>query len=154
MKPRQTTETTDARAPARPKVLVADDNQAMRQLIVRALRNDGYEVEEARNGGELLRHLADHALSIEKEYDLIVSDHRMPVSNGLDIACSLLAGGWEIPVILMTAFGDPALHEAAAEIGVKVFDKPFEMLDLRTAVRMMLSAPRAPRAPGAPGGDR
>lgn len=125
------------------RIAVADDDSAMRALVASALRRDGYVVEEAGSGGALLALLADHALMHDYCIDLIVTDHRMPTLNGLDIASELRREIWDIPIILMTAFGDRELHNEAKRMGVTaVFDKPFEVDDLRTIVRIVLAAPR------------
>ena len=123
-----------------PRILVADDDQAMRELVACALRQDGYSVDEARTGGELLERLADDTLGFAPPVSLIVSDYRMPIANGLTVANGLGRAGCRTPMILMTAFADSQLHADAKRLGVvAVFDKPFDLLDMRTAVRIVLS---------------
>jgi DNA-binding response OmpR family regulator len=123
-----------------PRVLVAEDDDEMRRLVVEALAKDGYEVEEARDGGRLLVRAAGRYADRAKlgELDLIVSDIRMPICSGLQILQSLRESHWRIPVILMTAFGDDATRARAEKLGAILFDKPFDMDDLRTAVRALV----------------
>ncbi len=123
-----------------PRILVAEDNDEMRRLVVDALRGDGYDVIAVSDGGRLLVTLAhgfvaDHAGGL---VDLLVSDIRMPSCSGLQILEQLRAAQWRIPVILMTAFGDSATRERARALGAVLFDKPFDLDDLRTAVSCLL----------------
>lgn len=123
--------------PPLPRILVAEDDGEMRRLLVSALARDGYDVLPAPNGIELLADLAASLLDPEERRpDLIITDVRMPGVSGLDILAGLRADGWRMPVILITAFGDPALHaEVATFPGAELIDKPFDMDDLRARVR-------------------
>ena len=115
------------------RVLVAEDDDELRWLIARTLRKSGFDVVEASDGATLLDRigeilLADRALS---GLDLIVSDIRMPGLSGLDVLAGLQHSGCNVPVILITAFGDRETHEIAGRLGaVAVVDKPFNMDDL------------------------
>ena len=123
-----------------PRVVVAEDDDEMRRLVVEALRKDGYEVEEARDGGRLLVRAAayyTHRAQVA-DVDLIVSDIRMPICSGLQILQGLREAHWHIPVILMTAFGDDATRARAEKLGAILFDKPFDLDDLRTAVQSLV----------------
>lgn len=122
------------------RILVADDDPEMRSLVCAALQADGYEVESAHDGAELLQILADAYLhTTPRQYDLIITDHRMPRIKGMEVIKGL-RGGHGPPVILMTAFGGPEMRHLAKELGAAaVFDKPFEMDDLRTAVEFIFS---------------
>lgn len=133
---------TDAPAPPRPPcVLVAEDDQAMRNLLVEQLRKRGYDVIEAANGIEVLEILTK-SLPGENAIDLIVSDIRMPGVTGLEILAGLRSSQWSTRVILITAFGDARTHAEAARLGVlRVFDKPFKMADLITTVAGVLPPP-------------
>ncbi|MCU1280536.1 MAG: putative two-component response regulator [bacterium] len=123
---------------ARPcQVLLAEDDAAMRELIARALRRDGFEVTEARNGYETLERLA-YGLLRERQlwFDLVISDVRMPGYDGLNILASIKELPRYVPVILITAFGSAASHAAATRLGVfAMLDKPFDLDDLMTVVR-------------------
>ncbi|MGH7293806.1 MAG: response regulator transcription factor [Polyangiaceae bacterium] len=125
---------------APPRVLVAEDDPDMRHLVVEALRKDGYIVSEASDGGRMLVSLAREydASTGTQAPDLVVSDIRMPVCSGIQILEQLRAARWHVPVILMTAFGDTATRERAQSLGAVLFDKPFDIDDLRTAVANLL----------------
>jgi two-component system cell cycle response regulator CpdR len=119
------------------RVLVAEDDPEMRRLVVEALRKDGHEVMEATDGGRMLVRLAeafdrDPALL---SVDVIVSDMRMPVCNGLDLLERLAEARWRIPCILMTAFGDDETRKRVDRIGAVLLDKPLSLDVLRATVR-------------------
>ncbi len=121
-----------------PRVLVAEDDTDMRRLVVESLEKDGCVVEAFPDGGRLLVTLSRQAPCDFAEIDLIVSDIRMPVASGLQIVEALRAAHCHTPVILMTAFGDDQTRAHATTIGAILFDKPFDVDDLRTAVMNLL----------------
>lgn len=108
----------------------------MRRLLALALRADGFEVIEVATGGELMERIAglcSGPVPERGEFDLIITDMRMPVASGLDAVARLRRVDRTTPVILITAFGDEATHGAAERLGAHVFDKPFDLEDLRMA---------------------
>jgi DNA-binding response OmpR family regulator len=119
-------------------VLVAEDDAEMRRLVVEALREDGYDVDEAGDGGRLLVKITAQYRNPSAEVDLIIADIRMPICTGLQVVAGLRDAHWTIPVILMTAFGDHDTHASAEALGAVLFDKPFAIDDLRTAVMNLL----------------
>lgn len=130
------------------RVLVAEDEEELRDLVAATLRRDGYEVVTARDGGELLDRLASARLRDEAHtpIDLIISDVRMPGWTGLQILSGIRSTDWATPVILITGFGDRETRREAARLGVAAFfDKPFDLDDLRTAV-LNIVPPRATAA--------
>lgn len=131
--PTQPSTTSVTSRHTRPRVLVAEDDAQMRRLVVEALRHDGYEVDEVHDGGQLLG-----AASQSADIDLIISDIRMPAFTGMQILAALRNAGSGVPVILMTAFGDDETRAHAERLGAILFDKPFALDDLRTAVMNML----------------
>ncbi|HTQ48741.1 MAG TPA: response regulator [Polyangiaceae bacterium] len=133
-----------------PRVIVAEDDPEMRRLVVEALRKDGHHVTEVSDGGRLLVQIAeafdrDPTLS---QVDVIVSDVRMPVCNGIELLERLADARWGVPVILMTAFGDEDTRKRAARIGAVLFDKPLSLEALRDAVNRL--AARRPLPPSSP----
>jgi DNA-binding response OmpR family regulator len=135
--------------PAAARVLLAEDDDEMRALVAAALRGDGYEVVEASDGGRLLVAITDAYAdgSAREAFDLVVSDVRMPVSSGLSVLESLRKASWTTPVILMTAFGDDATRSRAEALGAVLFDKPFDVDDLRTIALNLVQAGRQGHAP-------
>jgi DNA-binding NtrC family response regulator len=126
-------------APAR--VLLADDDADMRELVASALRKDGYEVIEARDGWQMLQYLATHVSDEEDSpIDLVISDMRMPGKNGLDVLAGLRWADPSTPFILITGFGDMQTHMEARRLGASaVFDKPFDIEHLRNVVLNLLT---------------
>ena len=124
--------------------IVAEDDAAMRELVVTTLRLEGFEVLEAPDGLALLDRIGQVVGEREGGKDaisIIVSDVRMPDMTGLDILAALRMAGWDTPVVLMTAFGDEATHTEAAQAGgVIVLDKPFSMRELLGAARTVMAA--------------
>lgn len=113
----------------RARVLLAEDQPAMRTLLAMALRKLGWEVREVGDGAQLLRALALG----DDEPDLIVTDLHMPGVDGLEVLSRLQLTGWSTPVLVITAFGTPEAHLAALRSGAAtVLDKPFT-LDTFTA---------------------
>ena len=127
----------------RPRILVAEDDPAMRQLLASALRWEGYHVVAVRSGKELLDRLGSATLS-HHGYDAIVSDIRMPGPSGLDVLWGLRSGHDETPIILITAFGSEETHARAKEHGATaILDKPFVIESLLGLVAQLMPAPEA-----------
>lgn len=128
-----------------PRVLLAEDDRELRRLLAAELRKEGYIVEEAGSGFDLLELLGDLALR-NKAFDLIITDIRMRGLTGLSIVEGLRSGitpGTSgTPVILMTAFGDEDTHAEAKRLGATMFDKPFDLDDFR-ACAINLVSPRS-----------
>jgi len=124
-----------------PRILLADDDNDLRELLASVLRMDGYEVVEARDGIELLDHIGSTMVAggSGEPVDLIVSDIRMPGWSGMQILSGVRRTDWAIPVVLITAYGDRDTDEEADRLGAAaVFRKPFDLDDLRTVVMQLL----------------
>lgn len=126
-----------AAVPAPTTILLAEDDDAFRDLLASALRDDGHVVLEARNGLELLDEIEACVRNPRRPpIGLIISDVRMPEFSGLDVLCAIHCAAWRTPVILITAFGSPETHAEAEEMGaLLVLDKPFDLDVLRAAVQ-------------------
>ncbi len=121
----------------RRRVLVVDDDGEMRALLGTTLSNAGYEVIEKADGSEVLSLLVGLVQHPDTErIDLAVLDVNMPGASGIRILAWLKRSNLILPVILITAFGSPELHEQAERLGVvKVFDKPFPLTALVDYIR-------------------
>jgi signal transduction histidine kinase len=134
---------TSPRIPALHRVLVADDDADIRALIADVLRGDGHQVLEAADGVEVIEQVNSSTLP-----DLIVADVRMPSVTGLQMLASI-HGAQPVPVILITAFGDPDVREHARRLGaIAVLDKPFDLDELRALVKGAIELRAEPRAEG------
>jgi len=119
------------------RVLLAEDDVEFRHLLATVLESDGYDVQQAAGGQQILEWLAywSDLGSMDASCNLIISDIRMPGYSGLDVLTSLHCLGSQIPVIIITAFGDDATRRQAVRLGAAAFlSKPFDMDDLRTVV--------------------
>lgn len=132
------------------RLTIAEDDDDIRDTLARLLTEDGFEVTQVANGELLVQHLE----SRRQVPDLLILDHRMPGYSGLDILRVLHRWRWDIPVIMITAFGKEVFPVARSLGACAVFEKPFEHDDLRTAVHFYLGTPTAspPRHEG-PGED-
>jgi len=119
----------------RRRALVAEDDEEMRALVASVLRSEDFEVDEVGDGRGMWR----QTLS-SPAYDLIVSDLRLPIVDGLTVLEDLRARLSRTPMLLMTAFGDAATRARAKVLGAEFLDKPFEMSELRAAARRLCVA--------------
>jgi CheY-like chemotaxis protein len=131
----------------RARVLLADDDPALRAVIAEALGADGFDVLQAGDGAELLDLVGPSLLGTRQgsPAELVVADLRMPGLTGLSVLAGLRQLDCRVPFILITGYGDPATHAEAYRLGASaVLDKPFELRQLREAVRSCLAAGRPP----------
>lgn len=110
-------------------VLVVDDERDMCDLIVDFLGREGYEVEAAHTGFEALARVR------EQDYDVVVTDLRMPGMDGIEVLREVKTLRPDVPVILITAFGSIDLAIEAMKAGAFYFvTKPFKMRQLEALV--------------------
>jgi CheY-like chemotaxis protein len=106
-----------------PQILLAEDDLDLRELLILGLSLAGYQVTSCDNGLQLLEQL-EHA----DQYDLVISDVRMPALTGLEVLESQIDNPYCPPFICMTAFGDETTHAAAQRFGASAtIDKPFDL---------------------------
>ncbi len=125
------------------RVLIADDDAVVRDVVRRYLERDGLEVLVAGDGNEALRVLGTERI------DVAVLDVMMPGPNGLSLCRTLRQGDdYSVPVILLTALGEEDDRIAGLEAGADDYlTKPFSARELALRVRSVLR--RAPAAPTA-----
>jgi CheY-like chemotaxis protein len=121
-------------------ILVVDDEDNLRDVLVEVLCRDGHEVDSAVDGAEGLRRVE------ERRYDLVVTDLRMPGLEGPALYRALRARYPEQPprVIFMSA--NTGIDEYAsflAETGEPALEKPFNLADMRQVVMQVLSQVRS-----------
>jgi two-component system, OmpR family, response regulator MprA len=125
-----------------PRVLVVDDEPAVRAALERALRLETYDVEVAANGREALDRFADGAPP-----DAVVLDVAMPQIDGLEVCRRLRDAGDRTPVLMLTA--RDAVDDRVAGLDAGADDylvKPFALKELKARLRALL------RRSGGPGG--
>ncbi len=123
-------------------ILVAEDDDAMRDLLAEALARRGYAVETVADGDALFRRMARSIDPVETPLpDLLVTDVRMPGLGGLDVVTALRALDQRLPVVVITAFGEPATRARARALGAAhVLEKPFELDVLCRLVQSLLAS--------------
>jgi len=120
---------------AKLKIVVADDEAPIRELLEQVLVADGYEVITATDGKHALQQILTH------KPDLILLDIRMPKLDGLTLCKALRANKdtKHTPIIMLTAFNTREHLEQSMEGGADDFlAKPFELAELKFRVRSML----------------
>jgi CheY-like chemotaxis protein len=116
------------------RILVADDDDDLLEVVVEALTDAGAKVASVKSGAELLKRLGEDA-----SFDLIIADVLMPWMTGLQVASSVREAGLEVPVILMTGARDSSLDERVDSIERTVLlRKPFGHGELKAAVEKLL----------------
>lgn len=128
------------------KLLVVDDDRDVTGILAEVLRDEGYEVEIAKNGEEALRFIDEQMPQMP---DAVLLDVEMPVLDGPSTAYQLLftdVGRERIPIVLLTGVAN--LSQIAALVGTPYFlEKPFALNKLLALVAKALSE-RIPPHPG------
>ncbi|MBA3540643.1 MAG: sigma-54-dependent Fis family transcriptional regulator [Deltaproteobacteria bacterium] len=132
------------------KILVADDEQNLRRVLVTLLRREGHDVLQATNGLEAIDRLPD--------VDVVITDLRMPGADGMEVLRAAAKTHPHVPVIMITAYG--SVGQAVEAIKAGAFDyieKPFEQDQIRTIVEKAIGQAAAnktaPRQTLYPSGD-
>ena len=118
----------------RARVLVVDDEEAIRRLLLRVLRAKDYECEEAQNADEAREAVARGG------FDLVLSDVNMPGESGIELIRDLLGRSDDLAVIMVTGEDDTELADTALDLGAYGYViKPFEaneiLIDVSNALR-------------------
>jgi DNA-binding NtrC family response regulator len=125
----------DETSEGRRTIFLAEDDDEIRCLLRMGLEGDGYRVHTASRGTDLL----DALRRADRRPELIITDIRMPGASGLDVVQEVRSWGWAMPIIVITAFGDSETLDHADRVGASmVFNKPFDLDDLRTAALHLL----------------
>ena len=119
----------------RMRILVVDDDDAVREALRRALQLEGYEVELASDGAEALDRLKLDSV----EPDALVLDVSMPRLDGLEVSRRLRRGGSKLPVLMLTARDEVADRVAGLDAGADDYVvKPFALEELLARLRALL----------------
>jgi len=117
------------------RILLTEDDDAVRGFVKRALELDGHSVEAAEDGGEAVERLNRE----NGAFDLLVSDIKMPVMDGIALALHTARDFPEMPILLMTGFADQRERANGLDLLVRdVITKPFSLADIRRSVREAL----------------
>jgi DNA-binding response OmpR family regulator len=116
--------------PARPVILLVEDDEPVRELIGRALRANGFDVVAAASGEEALD------LEHDRHVDVLLSDVVLPDQNGFEVANRIHARSPQVPILFMSGYYDQPVAEAAhLDISSTILQKPFAMADLLDQLR-------------------
>jgi len=117
------------------RILVADDERSLRELLAIVLRREGYDVQLAESG--------DTALAALKRgpVDLLISDIKMPDMSGVEVLRAAKASDASLPAIMMTAYASTETAVEAMRLGAcDYLIKPFDLDELKLKVREKLDA--------------
>jgi two-component system response regulator MprA len=116
------------------KILVVDDERAVRESLRRALELEGYEIELAADGSEAL-----YRLDGSEEPDAMILDVLMPGVDGLEVCRRLRGSGSKLPVLMLTARTEVEDRVAGLDAGADDYvTKPFALEELLARVRALL----------------
>lgn len=119
------------------KLLIAEDEAPLRELLVRGLTASGHEVTAVADGIEALHALEDDA------FDLLISDIMMPELDGVSLALKVAKEWPGLPIVLMTGFADQQARARNLNALVqRVVAKPFSLEDLARIIDDTLKARR------------
>ncbi len=115
------------------RVLLIDDDESFREVMLFNLQEEGLEVDVARDGHEGLN------LFFKKDYQLVITDLKMPGADGMEVLRSIKQRSPEVPVVVITAFGDIATAVQAMKEGAYDFlPKPCERDHFKLVVKKAL----------------
>ncbi len=117
------------------RILIIEDDEEMRSLLADFLREEGYEADSVDNGSEAFRILA------QEPFDLVITDIRMPGLTGLDVLSAIKKFQFEIPVIVITAFGGEEVYRRSIARGADGYlEKPIHFHRLKTLIHDLVSS--------------
>ncbi|GHF11692.1 response regulator [Kordiimonas sediminis] len=118
------------------RILVVEDERAVRDFVARTLALHGHEVLAAQDGADAL------AMIQGRDVDLCLSDIAMPVMDGISLALKIKAERPTVPIILMTGYANEQQRaHNLASLFVGLIPKPFGMDQLLSAVSAALGSP-------------
>lgn len=115
------------------KLLIVDDQNGIRILLMEVFSSEGYDSFQAANG-KLALEIVQH-----ESPDLVLLDMKIPGMDGLEILKRIKEINTDIKVIMMTAYGELDMIKEATELGALMhFTKPFDIDEMRVAVNTQL----------------
>jgi two-component system response regulator MprA len=116
------------------KILVVDDERAVRESLRRALELEGYDVGLASDGSEALE-----KLEAEAQPDAVILDVLMPGTDGLEVSRTMRRSGSRVPVLMLTARAEVGDRVAGLDAGADDYlTKPFALEELLARLRALL----------------
>ena len=125
------------------RVLVVEDEEVIREMVVLALQEEGYEVTTATDGRNALSYLKTSDPNVKSDFDLMVLDLMLPQVNGLDICRLLRHQNNTIPILILSAKGSETDRVLGLEVGADDYlTKPFSMRELVARCRALIRRQR------------
>ncbi len=119
------------------RILVTEDDIAVRSFVSRALELDGHEIMTAEDGEDALDVLAAE----QGSFDLLLTDVKMPVMDGIALTHRASREWPSMPILMMTGYADQRERAKDLELIIKdVVTKPFSLADIRSAVEGALES--------------
>jgi len=116
------------------RILVVEDDEGMRFLLRDFFEEEGFEVETAEDGSKVVSKL------IQKFFDLVITDIRMPGLSGLEILSTLKQIQPGITVVVITAFGSKDVRNRTLARGADAYlEKPIQLEKLKSLVNQLIS---------------
>jgi DNA-binding NtrC family response regulator len=116
------------------KILVVDDEDALRTVLSGELVSEGYDVRTAADGDDAISHLQ------KESFDLILLDIKMPRMNGFEVLKSVKEKYPRTKVVMLTGFADLKNAIESKKLGAEDFvSKPYDLVDLLTTIERVLS---------------
>ncbi len=118
------------------KILITEDDEAVRSFVARALCIDGHEIVEAHDGEDGFDRLQEAGGA----FDLLLTDIKMPFMDGIALA-HMAAENWpELKILMMTGYADQRERaDGLSKIVIDVVAKPFTLAQIRSHVRDALA---------------
>jgi DNA-binding response OmpR family regulator len=114
-------------------LLVAEDDEAIFEPLLRVLRRDGYTTEHSSNGPSVLE------MAMSKDFDLILLDLGLPVIDGIEVCRRLRSSGYDKPILMLTARADEVDKVVGLDVGADDYvTKPFSLAELLARIRALL----------------
>ncbi|NJM68750.1 MAG: response regulator transcription factor [Scytonema sp. RU_4_4] len=136
----------------RSRILVVEDEELIREMLVLALEEEGYGVVTATDGRLAVECLKSYELnSGELSFDLVILDLMLPQINGLDICRLIRYQGNPVPILMLSAKGSETDRVLGLEVGADDYlTKPFSMRELVARCRALLRRQRLSCLPQLP----
>src|SRR5262249_24214122 len=120
-----------ASAIAMARILLAEDEDSLRDLVARALTEEGHEVTVSADGAQALDMLG----RVGGPFDLLLTDVKMPVMDGIALALAAARDHPELPILLMTGYADQRERAHGLDALIhEVVAKPFSVAEIKSAV--------------------
>jgi CheY-like chemotaxis protein len=113
------------------RILIADDEEIVRNLLAEALRSYDYEIDLVENGVEAISHID------RRSYDLIITDYMMPKMDGLELTRRIRSKYPSTPILVVT--GNGPIHDLLKSGATACIMKPFNILELQNMVKIILN---------------